>query len=93
MMKVELDGDLIKSEVDFHRKLAKSLGVERGYGFNCDALWDLLSASVDRPLNLIWKNSAMSGAEMGDSFEMIVAIFERVRRQDEEFGWVDRFTY
>ncbi|AYB62797.1 barstar family protein [Ralstonia solanacearum] len=92
-MKVELDGNLIKSEIDFHWKLAKSLGVERGYGFNCDALWDILSASVDRPLSLIWGNSAVSRAEMGDSFERIVAILERVRQQDEKFGWVDRFTY
>ncbi|WP_081026124.1 barstar family protein [Ralstonia solanacearum] len=92
-MNVKLDGNLIKSEVDFHRQLAKSLGVEDFYGFNCDALWDLLSASVERPLNLIWENSAVSRAGMGGAFEKIVAILERVRQQDEKFGWVDRFTY
>ncbi|MGE1005742.1 barstar family protein [Ralstonia pseudosolanacearum] len=92
-MNIKLTGDNIKSEADFHRQLAKSLGVEEFYGFNCDALWDLLSASVERPLNLTWENSAESREKMGEAFERIVAILERVKQQDEEFGWVDRFTY
>ncbi|MFC0130816.1 barstar family protein [Ralstonia solanacearum] len=92
-MNIKLMGDKIRNEDDFHEQLAKSLGVEVFYGFNCDALWDLLSASVERPLNLTWEHSAESRAKMGDSFERIVAVLERVKQQDEEFGWVDRFTY
>ncbi|QUP54589.1 barnase inhibitor [Ralstonia syzygii] len=92
-MNVDLMGENIKSEADFHRQLAQSLDVEAFYGFNCDALWDLLSAGIERPLKLTWRNSASSKANMGESFEIIVSILERVKLQDEKFGWVDRFTY
>ena len=52
-MKIEILGDLIETEKDFHKQIATSLGVEEYYGCNLDALWDLLSASIERPIILI----------------------------------------
>jgi ribonuclease inhibitor len=92
-MKIELDGKKIRSERDFHQQLALALGVQEFYGFNLDALWDLLSGGVDRPVTLIWTNSQLSAANMPVSFEKIREIFERVKRQDEKFGWNEKFTY
>lgn len=92
-MKIEICGGLIVSERDFHSQLAKALGVERYYGHNLDALWDLLSVNVERPVNLVWLDSSISKVHLGETFEKIVSVLERVRLQDEHYGWEDKFIY
>lgn len=92
-MKVEIFGDKISCEHDFHMQLAQALGVQRHYGYNLDALWDLLSMGVERPLSLIWLNSERSKAILGNDFERIVAVLERVRLQDEYYEWEEKFVY
>lgn len=92
-MRIEIMGGNVTCEQDFHEQLAQALGAQQYYGRNLDALWDLLSVGVERPVNLIWTNSATSKAVLGDVFERIVAILERVRLQDEGYGWEDKFTY
>ncbi len=92
-MDVNLNGLKILSEQDFHRALATAFGVQEVYGCNMDALWDLLSASVERPLRLIWNSHAYSKNGMGEDFYKIFEILERVKLQDENFGWKDRFSY
>ena len=92
-MKIEISGDQIVSEQDFHSQLAKALGVEKYYGHNLDALWDLLSAGVERPVNLVWCDSSISKVHLGETFERIVSVLERVRLQDEHYGWEDKFVY
>ncbi|MDR2688174.1 MAG: barstar family protein [Azoarcus sp.] len=34
------------------------MDVRQHHGRNLDALWDLLSASIERPIHLIWFDSA-----------------------------------
>jgi ribonuclease inhibitor len=92
-MIIELDGSTIKSEIEFHKKLASTLKVSEFYGNNLNALWDLLSANIERPLELVWKNSNDSKNSMGDTFGKIVNILDRVKAQDESFGWDEKFTY
>ncbi|MDR5802253.1 barstar family protein [Caballeronia sp. LZ001] len=92
-MKIELDGERVLSEQDFHQQLASALDVQAFYGCNLDALWDLLSTSVERPVTLVWNNSQISKTSMGRAFEEVRGILERVKQQDEKFGWEDKFTY
>lgn len=92
-MEIEIDGEKVITELDFHRELARVLDVQEFYGYNLDALWDLLSAGVDRPVRLVWRNSEVSKQRMGLVFERIQEILERVTLQDEKFGWEDKFTY
>ncbi|XVO89916.1 barstar family protein [Pseudomonas palleroniana] len=92
-MNVVILGKKIMSEMDFHQQLATALDVQGFYGFNRDALWDLLSAGVERPVVLVWKNAQVSKMNLGASFEEIVEVLERVKQQDEGFGWEDKFTY
>lgn len=92
-MNVQLDGEKISNESDFHKFLARALGVQEFYGENNDALWDFLSASIERPICIKWKNSEISKAKMGASFEKIITVFERVKQQDKKFGWEEKFTY
>ncbi|MFQ6589881.1 barstar family protein [Pseudomonas palleroniana] len=92
-MNVVILGKKIMSEMDFHQQLATALDVQGFYGFNRDALWDLLSAGVERPVVLVWKSAQVSKMNLGASFEEIVEVLERVKQQDEGFGWEDKFTY
>ena len=89
----ELDGNRIHSERACHETLARALGVERGYGNNLDALWDLLSASVERPLQLTWNGHQVSREALGPRFQQIVDVLERVQRQDEAMALGERFSY
>ena len=91
-MRVEILGDQISSERDFHSQLATALDVRRYYGHNLDALWDLLSASVERPVEIVWRDAAQSRERLGEQFDKIVSVLERVRLQDEQFGWTEKFT-
>jgi ribonuclease inhibitor len=81
-MIVELDGNRIRSEADFHRALAVGLGLPSYYGCNTEALWDILSVGVERPVRLIWTESARSAAEMPDAFATMVSVM----RQDIEWA-------
>lgn len=92
-MNVELNGLEIRSERDFHRCLSIVLGVQGYYGNNLDAMWDLLSAGVERPLVLIWKDHHFSKKNMGKDFDDVIKVLNRVVGQDERFGWTDRFSY
>lgn len=80
------------SERDFHAQLETSLGLSF-YGCNLDALWDTLSASVERPLRLVWKDSLISRNMLGERFDLIVEVLDAVTKQDEGFEWDERFTY
>jgi ribonuclease inhibitor len=92
-MDIEIDGSSILTEQDFHEELAAAIGVREFYGYNLDALWDLLSAGVERPVVLRWKNSELSRRSMGNSFHDIIKVLERVKSQDISFGWPGQFVY
>ena len=92
-MKIDINGNMINEEKDFHSQIAKALGVQQYYGCNLDALWDLLSASVERPVHIAWKNSSESRKNLGAQFGRIISVLDRVRLQDEEYGWEHKFTY
>ena len=92
-MEVNIDGRNITTEQDFHRHLAMALNVRQVYGCNLDALWDLLSASIERPITLRWKCHESSKANMGSDFDGIIEVLERVRLQDESFKLKDKFSY
>ena len=70
---LELDGSSITSEAAFHNAVMEASGYE-GYGHNRDALWDLLSGLVERPVTIRWFNAGKSAAAMGEDFVAIVTI-------------------
>ncbi|WP_331718005.1 barstar family protein (plasmid) [[Kitasatospora] papulosa] len=72
-MRVAIDGAQIGSQADLHRVLAGPLDFGPYYGHNLSALWDRLSRDVERPVEIIWENAAVSRGRMGDEvFEAIV---------------------
>jgi len=92
-MEILIDGKTIRTERDFHRAFSSATGIGNFYGENLHALWDVLSAGVERPVTLIWKQSDTSKQALGADFEAIVEVLRRVQMQDEKFGWTDKFSF
>lgn len=92
-MQLFFDGTKVQSINEFHCVFSRLLGIEDYYGKNYHALRDVLSAGVERPCHLVWENSEASKISLGDDFKLIIQIFEDTRRQDEKYGWTDKFTY
>lgn len=92
-MEIVICGEELKTEFDFHHAFSSALGIESVYGNNLHALWDVLSAGVERPVILRWKNSEISKSKLGEDFEGVIEVLHRVERQDEEFGRVDKFSF
>ncbi|MEV6995522.1 barstar family protein [Streptomyces sp. NPDC093228] len=90
---IEINGADIDSPEEFHTVLADRLDFGPYYRPNLAALWDRLSTDIERPVELIWRNSETSRDAMGESaFGVLRDLLLRVQRQDEDFGWEDRFT-
>ncbi|MFJ5415266.1 barstar family protein [Pectobacterium carotovorum] len=88
-----LDGAFILSEKEFHSIISLSLNFGPYYGNNLDALWDRLSTDIERPVKIIWLNSKLSRVGLGNYFYKIIEVFERVKLQDLNFNWEDKFDY
>ncbi len=74
MNKVVLEGFSFATAHDVHAALAEALDFGSYYGFNLDALWDVLTTDVKRPVIIEWKDSLVSEKKLGAEFERIVDI-------------------
>jgi len=92
-MIIEIDGTRIGSVDDFHAAMAGALSLGSYYRPNLAALWDILSADAERPIQIVWRESNESRIAIGkQDFDLIRDLLLRVQAQDEEFGWDERFT-
>ncbi len=92
-MEVHLDGRQIRTELDFHRQLDQKLDFGPYYGNNLHALWDRLSRDVERPCKIIWHDAEVSRTNLGETFSMILAVFDRTVQEDQLFCEVEKFVY
>jgi len=90
-MELVIDGSRIASEEDLHDVISKGLALPNWYGRNLDALWDVLTGMVERPLKVIWLNSKQSKMTL-PRYEQILSLFREVELQDQQCNWIDRFT-
>ncbi|MEU1054418.1 barstar family protein [Streptomyces sp. NPDC005876] len=92
-MHIKIDGKRVRTASEFHAIMADALGLGSYYRPNLAALWDILSTDVERPIDVVWINSSISKAAMGDEeFHSIRDLLLRVEAQDAEAGWDERFT-
>lgn len=89
----ELEGKEIRSEADFHAAIAAALDFPGHYGKNLDALWDVLTSDVDRPVVLVWRDADSSRAVLGGRFDAIVDLLRKVEQQDISWGLKERFLF
>ncbi|MBC8084711.1 MAG: barstar family protein [Hymenobacter sp.] len=90
MKKVVLEGSSFVTVRDVHTVLAEALDFGPYYGFNPDALWDVLTTDVERPVIIEWKNSLVSEKRLGAEFEKIVDVLRRVVDFDNEMGFKEK---
>lgn len=90
-MRAEIDGQHINSDADFHAAILRALPFPKFYGKNLDALWDVLTGMLERPVLLVWKNSAASEAAMPERFGQIIEVLRAAEAADREAGLTDRF--
>lgn len=75
---------------DVHAALATALDFDSYYGYNLDALWDVLTTDVERPLIIQWENSTVSATRMGAEFEKIVNVLRKAMEFDEQTGFKNK---
>jgi identified by metaGeneAnnotator len=80
-MQIEIIGSKIYTGQDFHNQISKIFSIQDYYGNNLDALWDLLSTNVERPITLVWKDAMFSKNQLKSIFIEIVKVLERVRNK------------
>jgi RNAse (barnase) inhibitor barstar len=65
-----LEGSRARLEGDLHAELQRLLGFFTGYGYNLDALWDVLTDDGLREakglFEILWKDSEISRNGMGE---------------------------
>lgn len=90
-MRNEIEGSKIVSEATFHMAISTAMSFPAHYGKNLDALFDVLTSDIERPVVLVWLNSALSKEKMEGGFERIVSVLRNVERQDAEWGLSEKF--
>jgi ribonuclease inhibitor len=90
-MIIEIDGKKILSESEFHKEIAEALKFGPYYGNNLNALWDVLTLDVERPIRLLWKDADISRQAMPSKFTQIIELLREVEIQDAEYNSADRF--
>ncbi|MEP0391754.1 MAG: barstar family protein [Erythrobacter sp.] len=92
-MIAEIDGSNIQSEADFHKEIAGALSLGPYYGRNLNALWDVLSCDVERPVTLVWKNADASRKSMPADFEKITDLLRDIEKEDAAYDVSARFSF
>ncbi|WP_033037945.1 barstar family protein [Streptomyces monomycini] len=92
-MRAEIDGATIRTTADLHSALSRALDFGPYYGGNLAALWDRLTTDVERPVELVWSDSELSRAAMGETeFAKVRDLLLRVQEQDLADGGTERFS-
>ncbi len=82
-----LNGKSIQTKADFHKKIGDLLNAQNfidGYGYNLDALWDILSSGAGLNCILHWTNAEISKQNLGEEyFNLIVETL----RDAENYPW------
>ncbi len=85
MRKYTLDGKAIGSLDDLYDQLSAQLSLPEHFGRNLDALWDVLSADVEGPFEVVWKHTGESKKLMGKDFERAVKLLRDLEKERDDF--------
>ena len=77
MRQLVLDGSALPSAKAVYRQLAEAFQLAPYFGNNPDALWDGLSDYHGAPVEVIWRDAALSAERLGNEFGKIVAVLEK----------------
>jgi len=66
---------------DVYDALTDQLRLGPEFGRNLDALWDVLTTEVAGPLDIVWRDSRVSRARLGEQFPRLLWLFRAVADQ------------
>jgi len=80
-----LDGKEVRSLDRFYEEIARQLRFPGHFGRNLDALWDVLSADIEGPVEVVWRNADSSREAMGPDFERVLRVLREVDGKRRDF--------
>jgi ribonuclease inhibitor len=83
--KCTLDGSALRSLDDLYDQLAGGLALPKHFGRNLDALWDVLSADVPGPFEIVWKHADDSKKALGRDFDRVLKVLRELEKERDDF--------
>jgi ribonuclease inhibitor len=83
--KYTLDGKTMGTLDDLYDQLSTQISLPEHFGRNLDALWDVLSADVQGPFEIVWKHTEDSRKLLGKDFERVVKLLRDVEKERTDF--------
>ncbi len=80
-----LSGKAVRSLDQFYDEMALLFRFPEHFGRNLDALWDVLTAEVQGPVELIWEESAVSKKTLGKDYARLAALLRDVEKERGDF--------
>jgi len=80
-----LDGKTVRSMDRFYDEVSRQLSFPEHFGRNLDALWDVLVADTEGPVELDWKEPDLSREAMGKDFGRLMTVLRKVARKRKDF--------
>ncbi len=80
-----LDGKTIRSLDDLYDQFSARLSFPQHFGRNLDALWDVLSADVEGPFEIVWKHADVSKKALGREFGKVLKLLKELEKEREDF--------
>jgi ribonuclease inhibitor len=85
LKKCRLPGRSISSLEDLYDQMTRQLHFPDYFGRNLDALWDVLTADLEGPVEIVWEDSTASRKSMGKTFEKVAALLREVEKERNDF--------
>jgi len=83
--KCTLNGKTLRSLDDLYDQLSKGLLLPKHFGRTLDALWDVLSADVPGPFEIVWKHADDSRKMMGRDFDRALKLLQELEKERDDF--------
>lgn len=80
-----LPGREVRSLGILYDEMARQLGFPPYFGRNLDALWDVLAADIEGPVEVVWSETERSRELMGDDFDRVVKVLRDVETERDDF--------
>lgn len=75
----------IRTKDQFYEELARQLDFPPHFGRNLDALWDVLTADIEGPVEVVWEQADTSKAVMGNDFAKLAELLKEVAAERGDF--------
>ena len=69
-----IQGRRLRSLPDLYATMSRQLGFPDHFGNNLDALYDVLTGDIPGPVEIVWRDHALSAATLGADYARVLAV-------------------